>query len=394
MFTHDRMMGMLPLDPPRTLAPGARAPARGCGTGRSAGLRVGIGARIAGVLGALAVAGLALPGNADAQTLRGGTASLDRQNHQAAAHDFSYLRNASEVRRFVELGYLVPVTPNRDFDVHNVSFPYARPEVRLFVERLAAQYRSACGEKLVVTSLTRPQSAQPWNASTRSVHPTGMAVDLRRSHDPNCRRWLERVLLSLEGQGLIEAIQERNPPHYHIAVYPRPYAQYVARITGDALTVVASESAPAAADQASQVAANLPDDAAVATSDLALDAGGPDAAEQAVRASMPAGGASTSHRVRRGESLWSIARAYGTTETAIRLANDLASSRILVGQRLAIPAQGADLPDVLRHTVQRGESLWAIARRHGTTVDTLTRTNGIRGSAIRPGQVLEVPVAR
>jgi LysM repeat protein len=113
-----------------------------------------------------------------------------------------------------------------------------------------------------------------------------------------------------------------------------------------------------------------------------------------VRASMPAGGASTSHRVRRGESLWSIARAYGTTETAIRLANDLASSRILVGQRLAIPAQGADLPDVLRHTVQRGESLWAIARRHGTTVDTLTRTNGIRGSAIRPGQVLEVPVAR
>jgi LysM repeat protein len=355
---------------------------------------VGIGARIAGVLGALAVAGLALPGNADAQTLRGGTASLDRQNHQAAAHDFSYLRNASEVRRFVELGYLVPVTPNRDFDVHNVSFPYARPEVRLFVERLAAQYRSACGEKLVVTSLTRPQSAQPWNASTRSVHPTGMAVDLRRSHDPNCRRWLERVLLSLEGQGLIEAIQERNPPHYHIAVYPRPYAQYVARITGDALTVVASESAPAAADQASQVAANLPDDAAVATSDLALDAGGPDAAEQAVRASMPAGGASTSHRVRRGESLWSIARAYGTTETAIRLANDLASSRILVGQRLAIPAQGADLPDVLRHTVQRGESLWAIARRHGTTVDTLTRTNGIRGSAIRPGQVLEVPVAR
>ena len=38
---------------------------------------------------------------------------------------------------------------------------YARPEVVLFLERLGKQYREACGEPLVVTSLTRPKSSQP-----------------------------------------------------------------------------------------------------------------------------------------------------------------------------------------------------------------------------------------
>ena len=41
-------------------------------------------------------------------------------------------------------------------DAIDVSFPFARPEVELFVQRLSGQYRRACGEQLVVTSLTRP----------------------------------------------------------------------------------------------------------------------------------------------------------------------------------------------------------------------------------------------
>ncbi len=79
-------------------------------------------------------------------------------------------------------GYLVQVRANRDFDLHGVSYPFARPETRTFTLRLANQYRLACGEKLVVTSLTRPLSRQPRNASSRSVHPTGMALDVRRSN--------------------------------------------------------------------------------------------------------------------------------------------------------------------------------------------------------------------
>ena len=96
----------------------------------------------------------------------------------------------------------------------------------------------------------------------------------------------------------------------------------------------------------------------------------------------------------RGESLWVIAQRYGTSEVAIRAANDLSSTRIMVGQELRIPPASAELPSTLRHTVQRGESLWIIARRHGTTVDTLTRANGLRSTELRAGQVIEVPVSR
>lgn len=302
----------------------------------------------------------------EAQNLRGSAASLDRQNAQAQAHNFTYLATPADVYRYVELGYLVPVPANADMEVHNVSFPYARPEVRLFLERLSSQYRAACGERLVVTSLTRPQSNQPRNASARSVHPTGMAVDLRRSNQANCRQWLERTLLSLEGQGLIEAIYERNPPHYHLAVYPRPYAQHVARITGQPVNL------------------------------------------DHYRATVQIG--YVNHVVRPGETLSGIARQHQVAVARIRADNQLRGDRIIAGQALRIarsgqassggsvmqasgnaPAAGGSAR-TLQHTVRSGESLWIIARRHGTTVEALTRANGLRGSGIRPGQVLEVPV--
>lgn len=394
-----------------------------------------LGAGLAGVCLA------ALP--LDAQSLRGSSASLDRQNQQARLHDFTYLRTPEQVRRFVSSGYLVPVVPTRDMDLHRVSFPYARPEVRLFLQRLSAQYRQACGEKLVVTSLTRPLSNQPPNASSRSVHPTGMAVDLRRSARASCRNWLESTLLALEGQGLIEAIYERNPPHYHVAVYPRPYARYVQRMTGEREVVARAASADAGVElqwithtvrrgeTLSGIASRyetsvarlqaengvrgtrilvgqrlrvpvyrpVPAPVRVAAAENADRADDPVALSldegDAVAAPAPSNAArSVTHRVARGESLWGIARAYGVTESQLRAANGIRGSRILAGQQLVIP--GADAPRAasVAHTVRRGESLWAIARRHGTTVDELRRANGIGSNRIVPGQVLDVPVSR
>jgi Family of unknown function (DUF5715) len=170
-----------------------------------------------------------------AQTLLGSHESLLRQNEEAREHDFSYLRTSADVRDYVQQGLLVRLPGNSDYDLagDEVSFPYARPEVKTFVERLADQYHGACGEQLVVTSLTRPITRQPPNASAISVHPTGMAVDLRRSDSSGCRQWLETVLLDLENKGVIEATREQYPPHYHVAVFPNPYLQYVA--SGEAL---------------------------------------------------------------------------------------------------------------------------------------------------------------
>lgn len=99
-----------------------------------------------------------LGSTAEAQSLKGSTASMIRQNQVAQENQFTFLETPADVRRFVEAGYLVVVPGNADYRLHNVPFPYARPAVKTFIERLARQYRAACGEALVVTSLTRPTS--------------------------------------------------------------------------------------------------------------------------------------------------------------------------------------------------------------------------------------------
>lgn len=173
---------------------------------------------------------LAVP--ASAQSLRGSNASIETQYERAIANDFTFLATRRDVERFVALGLLVRVPGSASYSLAGVSHRYARPAVRLFVERLADQYKAGCGEKLVVTSLTRPESDQPRNASDESVHPTGMAVDLRVSRTTKCRIWLEDALLSMERNGLIEATRERHPAHYHVAVFPVRYSEYVAARLG------------------------------------------------------------------------------------------------------------------------------------------------------------------
>lgn len=282
-----------------------------------------------------------------AQSLRGSSGSMDAQNQMARQHGYTYITTPSQVRQFVGAGYLVPIRGNGDFRIHQgVSFPYAREAVRTFLERLGAQYHRGCGERLVVTSLTRPKTRQPRNASSESVHPTGMAVDLRRSRSARCRAWLEQVLLSLERQGVLEATREYWPPHYHIALFPEPYVRYVAGLNN--------------------------------------------------REETPSGdGPAHQYVVRAGDSLWKIARATGASVRAIRVANELSSSRIHPGQHLTIPGAGMRMASAgLDYRVQRGDSLWEIAQAHSTSVDRIQAANGLPSNRIRPGQVLTVPTAQ
>lgn len=215
-------------------------------------------------------------------------------------YDYTPLENADQVMRFVELGLLVSVPGNANYRLHDVDFPYARPEVRLLVERLSRQYRNACGEQLVVTSLTRPRNGQPSNASPLSVHPRGMALDLRRSTSRACRNWLEDVLLHLERSGTLDVTRERVPPHYHVAVYTREYAAYVDRLRDASRRV---------------------EDTRVTSALLPGNARQP----EVIR-----------YRVRSGDSLWKIARTYGTTVDSLKSTNNLRGSRIYEGQLLEV----------------------------------------------------------
>lgn len=161
-------------------------------------------------------------------SLKGSPSSMVRQNQVAKQNDFSFLRTPAQVERFVEEGYLVPVESNGALKVNGgVSYPVARPEMKLFLERLARQYQEGCGERLVVTSLVRPTSEQPRNSHPLSVHPAGMAADLRVSSNQTCRTWLESALLQLEDRELLDVTRERHPPHYHVALFPDRYLAYI-----------------------------------------------------------------------------------------------------------------------------------------------------------------------
>jgi len=62
-----------------------------------------------------------------------------------------------------------------------------------------------------------------------------MAVDLRKP-DGKCLRWLRSTLLELEDTGVIEATEEHNPEHFHVAVFPTKYTRYVqARVHAEQL---------------------------------------------------------------------------------------------------------------------------------------------------------------
>ena len=90
-----------------------------------------------------------------------------------------------------------------------------------------------------------------------------------------------------------------------------------------------------------------------------------------------------------GDSLWSIARRYGTTVDAIKSLNGLTGDLLRIGQVLKIPSEQSSQ---ISYTVVPGDTLWALARRYGTTVDAIKKQNGLTGDEIRVGQTLSIPV--
>jgi LysM repeat protein len=103
------------------------------------------------------------------------------------------------------------------------------------------------------------------------------------------------------------------------------------------------------------------------------------------------------HVVQRGENLFRIALRYGTTVQAIASANGIANpARIYVGQKLVISTSGCQPPQVpmsaITYVVQPGENLFRIALRYNLSYMYLAHYNGIANpSYIYAGQVLRIP---
>jgi membrane-bound lytic murein transglycosylase D len=114
------------------------------------------------------------------------------------------------------------------------------------------------------------------------------------------------------------------------------------------------------------------------------------------------------HRVKSGESLWSISRRYGMTVTQLARMNHVSTKATLQpGQRLQVAGSGgsgasasgagetrtAAVDGKVRYKVKRGDTLSGIARRYAVTVRELQSWNNMGGStALRAGQSLTIHV--
>ena len=106
--------------------------------------------------------------------------------------------------------------------------------------------------------------------------------------------------------------------------------------------------------------------------------------------------------VKKGNSMWSIAKAHGTDVRTIKQLNRGTSNVLRIGQKLKVPANqlakaSANINPLLpsnrriRYKVRSGDSLWGIANRFGTTVKAIARVNSLsRKAIIRSGDILWV----
>lgn len=101
------------------------------------------------------------------------------------------------------------------------------------------------------------------------------------------------------------------------------------------------------------------------------------------------GGSSFDYTVRSGDTLWLLANRFGTTVDAIKRLNGLSSDNLQIGQVLKIPSVQSQ--QYFNYTVRSGDTLWLLANRFGTTVETIRQLNGLSGNMLRIGQVLRIP---
>lgn len=93
----------------------------------------------------------------------------------------------------------------------------------------------------------------------------------------------------------------------------------------------------------------------------------------------------TTYTVRRGDSLWTLAKRYDTTTKKIQAMNNLDAANLYIGQKLKIPAGTTPAT----YQVKRGDSPYTIAKKHNMNVNKLLRANNLsKHSTIYPGQRL------
>ncbi len=95
------------------------------------------------------------------------------------------------------------------------------------------------------------------------------------------------------------------------------------------------------------------------------------------------------YTVKKGDSLWLIAKNYNTTVDELISLNNLSTINLQIGDQLLVPAKQA--PSTKQYTVKKGDTLWSIARNNNTTVEAIKELNNLTGNMLSVGQTILLP---
>lgn len=99
------------------------------------------------------------------------------------------------------------------------------------------------------------------------------------------------------------------------------------------------------------------------------------------------------YTVKPGDTLYQIASQNNTTVQAIKDLNNLTSNTISIGQILRLPStELIEVPTTTtNYTIQSGDTLYSIAKKYETTVDRIKQLNNLTTNTLSIGQVLKIP---
>ncbi len=101
---------------------------------------------------------------------------------------------------------------------------------------------------------------------------------------------------------------------------------------------------------------------------------------------------SSTYIVKRGDTLYSIAKLFNTTVVDLKKLNNLTSNTIQIGQVLKIPTNEDEDIEYQNYQVKAGDTLYQIAKNYKTTVNELKKINNLSSDILSIGQILKVPV--
>ena len=100
-------------------------------------------------------------------------------------------------------------------------------------------------------------------------------------------------------------------------------------------------------------------------------------------------GTNINYVVQKGDSLYSIALSNNTTVDEIKRLNNLTSNKLNIGDKLKLPSTTSD---ITTYTVKRGDSLYSIAREYNTTINEIKKLNNLTNNLLSIGQIIKIPV--